>query len=162
MMMGLKILETFFDDDGFKNLSLNNTDDEYIAVLEIPEIDLQRGLYESNSKLNNVDKNIEILKGSVLPNFNGGNLYLAAHSGNSNVSFFKNLDKLFIDDIIFVYYNNYKYIYVIDDIYEEIKRGYINVKLNGTNCGIVLTTCDTNNNNYQLIIKGKLIDREKY
>ena len=40
----------------------------YIAVLDIPKINLKRGLFPINDKNNNVDKNVEILQNSDMPN----------------------------------------------------------------------------------------------
>ena len=60
----------------------------YIAVLEIPTINLKKGLLSINDKYNNVDKNIEILQNSDMPNVKNGLLALAGHSGNSKIAFF--------------------------------------------------------------------------
>ena len=94
----------------------------YVAVLEIPKINLKKGLYNYNSIYNDVDKNIEILDNSKMPNKENSILILASHSGNSSVSYFKNLDKLLNGDSVIVYYNNVKYYYRIIDIYLEKKN----------------------------------------
>ena len=44
----------------------------YIAVLEIPKINLKRGLLPINDKNNNVNKNVEVLKNSDMPNVKNG------------------------------------------------------------------------------------------
>ena len=64
---------------------------EYIAVLKIPKINLERGLVDPNSYLNNIDYNVQILKNSAMPDQKYGNVMLAAHSGNARVSYFRNL-----------------------------------------------------------------------
>ena len=38
---------------------------DYIAVIKIPKINLEKGLYDVNDINNNVDKNIQILKSSI-------------------------------------------------------------------------------------------------
>ena len=40
---------------------------QYVAVLEIPKINLKKGLVDKNSKANNVDRNIYTLKESTFP-----------------------------------------------------------------------------------------------
>ena len=67
----------------------------YVAILEIPKINLKRGLVDKNSYLNNVDRNIYTLKETTYPNDeNVSHILLASHSGNSSVSFFRNLIRL--------------------------------------------------------------------
>ena len=58
-------------------------------ILDIPKIDLKKGIYSKESFKNNVDQNVTILNESLLPS--EGTVILAAHSGNSSVSFFRNL-----------------------------------------------------------------------
>lgn len=125
---------------------------DYISVLEIPIIDLKQGIVDINSIYNNIEYNIKIIDGSNMPDIEGTNLILAAHSGTSSISYFKNLDKLKISDFVYVYYNKRKYIYQIDNIYEEIKDGNISINKNSKDTILVLTTCNPNDNGYQIII----------
>lgn len=127
----------------------------YVAVLEIPKINLKKGLYNYNSIYNDVDKNIEILDNSKMPNKENSILILASHSGNSSVSYFKNLDKLLNGDSVIVYYNNVKYYYRIIDFYLEKKNGYISMPYFNDGKYIILTTCKDSLN--QLVYIGKLI-----
>lgn len=127
----------------------------YVAVLEIPKINLKKGLYNYNSIYNDVDKNIEILDNSKMPNKENSILILASHSGNSSVSYFKNLDKLLNEDSVIVYYNNVKYYYRIIDFYLEKKNGYISMPYFNDGKYIILTTCKDSLN--QLVYIGKLI-----
>ena len=127
----------------------------YVAVLEIPKINLKKGLYNYNSIYNDVDKNIEILDNSKMPNKENSSLILASHSGNSSVSYFKNLDKLLNGDSVIVYYNNVKYYYRIIDFYLEKKNGYISMPYFNDGKYIILTTCKDSLN--QLVYIGKLI-----
>ena len=85
---------------------------EYIAVLKIPKINLERGLVDPNSYLNNVDYNIQILKNSAMPDQRFGNVMLAAHSGNARISYFRNLDKLDINDNVSISYKGKIYSYI--------------------------------------------------
>ena len=65
----------------------------YIAVLKIPKIGLERGLVDPNSYLNNVNYNLEFIKGSSMPDQENGNVIIAGHSGSSRISYFRNLEK---------------------------------------------------------------------
>lgn len=142
------------DDNNSKNISQNF---EYIAVLEIPKINLKRGLVDIDSIYNSIDYNIQILKESTMPNIDNSNLILVAHSGNSNVSFFKNLDKLEILDNVYLYYNNTVYQYEIYDKYEIEKIGSVKINKNINSKTITMITC-LDNTNKQIVLVGKLID----
>lgn len=139
----------------------NDVVDNYIAVLEIPSINLKKGIFSKDNVNNNVDKNIQILYESAMPD-ELGNFILAGHSGSSNVSYFKNLDYLKNGDLIYVYYNNFKYIYKVVDFYYEIKDGDIQVFKNYKKPIITLTTCSQNDNESQLVVIGELINEGVY
>lgn len=128
--------------------------EKYAAVLEIPKIGLKKGIYCYKSPLNNVDENITILKPFSTPSKDNSIFVLASHSGNSKVSYFKNLNKLLKGDLVIVYYNNTKYYYKIIDFYLEKKNGYISIPRLKEGKYIVLTTCKDSIN--QLIYIGKL------
>ena len=130
---------------GFIN-KVNNLKNGYLAVLEIPKINLKQGFFEYNSSLNDVDKNIEVIETSKMPDVKGSNLILAAHSGNSNIAYFKHLDLLNIKDEVYIYYNNKKYKYVINDIYDRTKTGYIDIVRDKSKTTITLITCKKNTN----------------
>lgn len=123
----------------------NYIKENYFAILEIPKINLFRGFYSINSKLNKVNKNIQILKESTMPNVNNSNLILVAHSGNSNVSFFKNLYKLSINDTAIIYYENNTYNYNLIDTYEIEKNGTFTITQNYSDT-LILITCKPKTN----------------
>lgn len=129
---------------------------EYIAILRIPKINLKRGLVDKNSKYNDIKYNIMIHKLSDSPSEEGGNLILLAHSGNSNISFFKNLYKMKLDDIIYLDYNNNTYKYKLINIYDIKKNGKAPIRKNTTKSSITLITC-RNNTNKQIVLIGELI-----
>jgi len=114
---------------------------DYVAVLEIPKLNLVRGLVDKDNILNNVDKNIQVLKESTMPNVEYSNLYLAAHSGNSSVSYFKDLDRLIYEDKVYIYYENIKYIYKVVKLYEIDKNGYAEIERRGGTKHLILVTC---------------------
>lgn len=131
-----------------------NTSDDYLAVLKIPKISLKRYLYDVNSKQNDVDKNIEILKSSDMPDVKGGNLILAGHNGNTSVGHFKNLHKLVLNDEIIIYYNGNKYVYKVSKIYDVLKTGTVAIKRNQSQSTVTLITCLGNDK--QLVVIGYL------
>ena len=133
----------------------------YYAIIEIPSISLKKGLINKESKYNNVNKNIETLKNSDTPDVVGGSVLLASHSGNSRVSYFKNLYRVNIGDSINIYYNNYKYEYKITDIYNQEKTGAITYQYKNTSM-IVLTTCNQQQKGKQIIVIGTLNNKTTY
>ena len=132
-----KIIDNNIDEDITEEKDLI----DYIAVVEIPKIKLVRGLVDKNDSLNNVDYNIQILKESTMPNVDYSNLYLAAHSGSSSVSYFKYLDRLIYNDEVYIYYQNIKYIYKVVKLYEIDKNGYAEIQRRGGTKHLILVTC---------------------
>ncbi len=132
-------------------------DINYIGVVEIPKIGVKRGLVDMNDRHNNVSENVAILKGSVMPDADTGNLILAAHSGSSQVSFFRDLDKLVIGDIVNIYYKDKVYGYRVMDIYEEKKEGFIHVKKSSDEKIVTLTTCSNIDDDKQLVVVANFV-----
>ena len=94
---------------------------------------------------------------STDPDVYGGNFILLAHSGNSNISFFKNLDKLKLNDAVYLDYNGKTYEYKLINIYDIEKTGKAIIKKNTKNSTITLITCRSNTNN-QIVLIGELIN----
>lgn len=134
----------------------------YIAVLEIPSINLKRGLVDPSSKYNNVNYNIQIINKSTMPDVVNGNLVLASHNGASYISFFKNLYKLNINDKIYIYYGGYKYEYLLSKIYDTQKDGNIEVYRDNSKTTITLITCKKNTKDTQVVYVGYLESKELY
>ena len=143
IILFLSISKTTYNRPHFK---LNEKND-IIGKISIPKIHLEEYLYRIDSKDNNIEKHITILKESSFPSI----LFLAAHSGEGKIAYFNNLDKLVLNDKVIIIYNKKKYIYIVKDIWEEEKNGYINLYKTVEN-QLVLTTCSPNKDNYQLII----------
>ena len=128
----------------------------YIAVLKIPKINLERGLVDPSSYLNNVDYNLEFIKGTSMPDEEKGNVIIAGHSGTARISYFRNLDKLVLDDKIELLYKNITYLYRVVDIYDIEKTGKARIIRNTDKNTITLITCRYGTNK-QIIIIGELI-----
>ena len=129
-------------------------------LLEIPKITLKKEVYPNDTYKNNVDRNIQVITGSAMPNINGGNLILASHSGNSEIAYFKHLDLLDYNDEFFVYYKNIKYRYVIGDIYDVPKTGYVEIKRDKSKSATTLITCKKETN-MQTVYIGYLVSISK-
>lgn len=125
--------------------------DDYLGRLMIPKINFNRSFYKIDSVYNDVDKNIQVMKGSSLPDVDGGNLIIAGHSGNVWFSFFKNLYKLKKGNNAYVYYNDTKYTYKVVDIYNVKKNGKVTVKRDRTKRTMTLITCTKNSKTLQTV-----------
>lgn len=124
----------------------------YIAVLKIPKINLERGLVDPNSYLNNVNYNLEILDESAMPDQKNGNVIIAGHSGNARISFFRNLNKLVIGDEVFIDYKNNTYKYKVVDIYDIEKTGTAEIIRNKNKSTLTLITCRHSTNKQIIVI----------
>ena len=133
----------------------------YDMVIEIPSINLKYGLYDINSRYNSVNYGLQILRESDMPNVTNGNLVIAGHSGTSSISYFRYLYRLKNDDLVFIYYKGTKYIYKINNNYEEEKDGSITIHRDNNKTIIALITCKSRSNN-QYVFIGELINKEVY
>lgn len=129
--------------------------DKPIGKIIIDKININNNLYSMDNKHNNVEENVTILDGSIEPNNDSSIMFIAAHSGNSEISYFKDLDKLTTNDEIVLIYKNIKYKYIVTNKWEQDKNGYININKDYLN-QLVLTTCSPYHSNKQLIINSKL------
>ena len=131
----------------------------YLGVLEIKKIDLIRGFYNKNSRLNNVNRNIQLLNDSDMPDIENGNLILAAHCGSSSVSFFRNIPKLNIGDQATIYYEGKTYNYKLVKNYEINKTGTASIIRNKSKNTLTLITCK-HNTKKQLVFIFELVSFE--
>lgn len=155
-----KIKKKIVEEESTSNNEQNKnvtTDNEYIGILKIPKIGLEKGLVSKNSYYNNVNRNIFILNESDMPNKEKGNVILAGHSGNSRISFFKNLYKLEINDYVSIFYNGSEYKYKVVNLYEIEKTGKANIVRNVEKSTLTLITCKQNINK-QIVYICELID----
>lgn len=134
---------------------------EYTAVLEIPKINLKRGIVNSTKNFNSINYAISADSNSNYPNENG-NFILYAHSGNSRIAFFHNLNKLEKDDDIYVYYDGIEYQYKVLRKYDIEKTGQASVIDSKEKSYITLITCDQHKKGYQIVLVGILIDKTSY
>ena len=138
-----------------------NTDNDlehYIGYLEVPKLGFNRGFYNIASPENTVEKNIQVIEGSKMPNKKNGNLIIAGHSGTGWKAFFNDLYKLNIGDQAIVTYKGHKYTYQIEDISKQAKTGTLTIKRNRNKTTLTLITCTNNDSTTQTIYVASLVN----
>lgn len=133
----------------------------YIAVIKIPKIKLEKGLCSKGSSCNKVNNNIQILNESTYPDVVNGNFILAGHSGSGYTAFFKDVYKLKLDDEIYVVYGGFEYKYKIVNMYDIEKTGTANIIRNKEKSTLTLVTC-RHNTDKQIIVISELVERAEY
>lgn len=133
----------------------------YIGRIEIPKINLKKGFLQKEDKDNTIEKNVMVHNLSDYPDVENGNFILVAHSGTAYISYFKNLYKLNIGDFAYVYYNNIKYTYKIDNIYTVIKTGEVSIKRDYSKSTLTLITCTKDDDYHQTVYILYLIEKEE-
>lgn len=129
----------------------------YIGYLDIPKINLKRGFVSLNSKYNSISYNVMLIKGSSMPDVKNGNLILAAHRGNSSVSFFDKLYKLNLGDEASVTYNDKIYTYKLVNTYLEAKDGTIAIYRDENKTTLTLITCTRGDKKTQTVFIFELV-----
>lgn len=124
---------------------------EYIGILTIKDINLNRGFYPTTSEYNDLSKNILYLSESIPPDEKNSMLILAAHRGNSSVSFFNDLDKLKKGAVINLSYKKKDYTYILEYKYDELKDGRLNIYRDKNKDSLILITCNKKRQKYQTI-----------
>lgn len=132
----------------------------YIGYIEIPSINIKKGLVDKNSVYNNVNYNVQIMKESSYPDVDKGLFILAAHNGTCYNCYFKHLDNIKNNDLIYVNYKNKKYTYKITKKYTLKKTGYVSIYRNNDITSIALVTCTWGTNDKQTVVIGELINKE--
>ena len=130
---------------------------KYLGVLEIPKIGLKRGFYNTDSRYNNIQYNVTLVKGSDMPDVEKGNLILMAHSGTAYHSYFAFLYRLDIGDMVFVTYGGQKYVYQIANVYEVTKNGIVVIRRNVEKTSLTMITCTRNNDFSQTVYIAELV-----
>ncbi len=129
----------------------------YIGYLEIPKINFNRGFYSIESPENTVEKNIQVISGSTMPNVSKGNLIIAGHSGTGWKAFFNDLYQLSVGDQAIVTYQSKRYTYQITSIYKESKTGTIAIKRDYSKTSLTLVTCTNYDNTTQTVYIANLV-----
>lgn len=129
-----------------------NKIEQPIGNLKIDNININNPIYAINSKHNNIEENVTILRSEKNPLDKSSLIVLAAHSGEGKIAYFNNLNKLKIDDEIKLTYYDKDYTYIVTDIFTQNKNGHINI-FKKEKSELILTTCDITDQTKQLIVK---------
>ena len=130
---------------------------KYLGVLSIPKIGLKRGFYNTESRYNNIEYNVTLVKGSLMPDVVNGNLILMAHSGDAYISYFAYLYRLNIGDIATVTYNGRDYKYSLVNKYDVVKNGKVRINRNYDRTTLTLITCTKDDDSHQTVYIFELV-----
>lgn len=123
---------------------------KYSSILEIPSINLKRGLLNIENEYNDAKYNIELIKEDE------NTIVLAAHNGTNLNSYFGNLHNIEIGDEINYYKDGNKYKYVYSEKYDIKKNGYADIYRKDNEKSIILITCKDNTSDVQTVYIGYL------
>lgn len=113
-----------------------------LLQLEIPKIKLWRNVYTLNSSLNQIKYNVTILPESYVSSDGiTSHLFLAAHSGNASISYFRKLINLNLEDEAYIKYDGQKYHYQVIDIKHIPKENIVQIKVAQNKHLLTLFTC---------------------
>lgn len=132
------------------NILINKLNDNIIAYLSIPKINLFNVPIEHGTNENVLSKAIGLFENS---NIDGGNVCLAAHNRSKTVSYFRNLWKLSTgDEIILKTKANFS-IYTVMFVTEILSNDWTYLQ-NEKEDYITCITCIDNKPNKRLCIRG--------
>lgn len=129
---------------------------QYSGILEIPSINLKRGVLDINNTYNDAKYNIELVKETDTL------ILLAAHNGNNKNSYFKDLKNLSLGDEIIYYQDGILYKYIYTDSYDIKKDGYADIYRKEDIKSIILITCKDNTDDMQTVHIAYLKDKKTY
>ena len=152
IMLLLLILSSFFFQMGPAKEKINSD-----LIIKIPEINLEQNIILGSYEMEEINVGVTMFPQSDYPIKKYSNLALAAHNGNTNKSFFKDIYKLEINDLIYIYHNDniFKYLIIEKKIIFADEVKIITKKYDKRI--VTLVTCILSNKKKRLVI----IAREK-
>lgn len=141
----------------YNELKNNKKTNVSYAQLMIPDLNINRPLYNITDKRNNVEKEVMVLETS---DFSSGNIVLAAHSGEGYNAYFNILDQLDETMDIYILYQDYIYTYKLFCFNEVAKTGYVIVNTYAYPT-LQLITCKKNDSTKQIVFTAKMTNKEK-
>lgn len=141
----INITKDKINNDNNIMLYLKKEQTDILGFIEINKIKLKRSIYNIDSKNNNLKNNIKTIMNS------DNLLILASHSGNYRNAYFNDLNKLNINDEIIVNINNKETKYILNNKYDDIKDGNLDIYFNKNKNTLILITCNKKNKKYQTI-----------
>lgn len=127
---------------------------KYFGLLKIPKIKLENVIYLKRDSKNNVNKNIYVVSDKM--NF----IVLAAHSGDSEIAYFKDLNKLNIRDTLEFINKEQKRTYELFYIMQIMKTGTAKLKKYDYPV-MILITCSKTEKNKQEVYYFRLKNSQK-
>lgn len=128
------------------------TIEKELMIIEIPKINIKNKIYNKNSKLNNIDKNVIIMNESDYPDKDSGIVIIGAHSGIGKYAYFKDLNKIDIGDMVYLFYNNKKFSYKVVNSYLDSKDGFISISNVNNKNKLFLYTCNPKDKENYLVV----------
>lgn len=129
---------------------------KYNAILEIPSINIKRGILNIENEYNKAKYNIELIKEEE------NTIILAAHNGNNKNSFFGNLHNIELGAQIKYYKDGKIYTYIYSETYDIPKNGYAEIYKKEDIKSIILITCKNNTDDAQTVYIGYLKEITTY
>lgn len=141
-----------FDEDAGQKLTLEPEEEvpelptgkgryDYIGILKVPSVGIERGFTAFDNPYNYVDYNVQLIESSSMPDVDKGNLILAAHKGTSSVSYFGNLHNIQMGANASITYRGKVYTYKLVNSYNVAKDGTVEVSRNRSKTVLTLITC---------------------
>ena len=132
---------------GCNQYEFNSKEIENKIVIESINIDSK---YKIESKNGDI-KGIVMFEESGRPNIENSNVVIGAHSGTGKYALFNNINKLKKDDKIIIYYNNEKYLYIVN-VVKEVKDTNLGILENNNKSILTLLTCKINDNSKRIVV----------
>lgn len=139
------------------NNNQNMDKENVVMTLSIPKLNINNKIYSKDSTENNIDKNVQLMSMSDMPDFINGNVILGGHSGTGKLAYFKRLNELVVGDFVVLNYKEKDFVYRIVNSYIDDKDGHIVISRNLNKNSITLFTCNPNDKNNYLVIIGELV-----
>lgn len=143
--------------DGNKVENVVTNKESPIMHISIPKIKVENDVYSKDSISNNIDKNVQIMGESDMPDDEWGNVILGGHSGTGRFAYFKDFSLLDIGDKIVILYNGKKYSYSIINIYSDDKDGKIVIRRDISKNYLTLFTCNPQDKGSYLVVVSELL-----
>lgn len=117
-------------------------------VIELPTIKLKQVVNKANADFSNLNNSLVYYKNNNYEK----KIIIFGHSGMGYGTYFNKLDRLNINDIAYLYINNKKISYYVNDIF-KVSKEEIDVLKNEKKSILLLITCDKYDKNKRLIVK---------
>lgn len=153
-MKTIKLLLTFImllNLTGCNKFEFNNKEIKNKIIIESINIDKE---YEIKSKNGDI-KEITMFEECGRPDEKNSNVVIGAHSGTSKYAYFNDIYKLKKNQKVVIYYNNKKYVYIVN-VVKEVSATEIDILENNNKSILTLLTCKINDNSKRIVIISKL------